>query len=180
MLSLLYLIWFDAKSSVVVCEISLSRLMKWTLDVLKQNKNCGKNPLCELVSFLKYEEQIPLIHVSVYVTPSLYYYNSPRLKLKNSHQRQMKKWIPKKSITLKKSLIKKKQNDTHTHHVFFFLHDQYFGIELESSHPLMITVFGNRNQPTKLPYDHVCNISWKYEKTKKEQLFFYEFLVYYL
>ena len=45
LLSLPWLISFDAKSSIVSCEISLSRHMKWTLDVSKRNKNCGKNPL---------------------------------------------------------------------------------------------------------------------------------------
>ena len=44
-------ITFDAKSSIGPIEISLSRLMKWTLDVSKRNKNCGTSFLLQLILF---------------------------------------------------------------------------------------------------------------------------------
>ena len=37
---------FDVKSSIGPSEISLSRLIKWTLDVSKRNIKSGKNPPC--------------------------------------------------------------------------------------------------------------------------------------
>ena len=40
---------FYGKSSIGPCEISVSRLIKWTFDVSKRYKNCGKNPLCILL-----------------------------------------------------------------------------------------------------------------------------------
>ena len=45
---------FDVDSSIVSCEISVLRLRKWTFDVSKRSKNCGKNPLYNDAYFFQF------------------------------------------------------------------------------------------------------------------------------